>query len=75
MAMSADPSWRLKITRAKKHLNEIEEELRNYSGRHPYEAVRDRQSQQNPNVRRFRLRLTEHPDPMLAVIIGDFLYQ
>ena len=72
--MSGDPSWRLKIARAKKHLNEVEAELWNYSGRHPYEAVRDRKSQKNPNIRHFRLRLTEHPDPMLAVIIGDFLF-
>jgi hypothetical protein len=73
-AKSVNQSWRLKIARAKKHLNELEGELGNYSNRHPYEAVRDRKSQKNPNIGRFRLRMTEDPDPMLAVIIGDVLF-
>ena len=72
--MAVVHSWRLKVERAKKHLNEIEREMRLYSERHPYEAVRDQKTQKNPNVWRFRLRLTDYPDPMIAVIVGDFLF-
>jgi hypothetical protein len=72
--MGVDQSWRLKVARAEKHLDEIKCEMLRYSESHPYDVVPARQSKRKPNVRRFQLRLLKQPDPMLAVVLGDFLY-
>lgn len=48
--------------------------MRRYSETHPYRAERSRQTKREPNVWKYRVRLTEQPDQMLAVILGDFLY-
>jgi hypothetical protein len=72
--MTRSDSWWLKVERAKKHLVELKDEMRRYSERHPYEAVRARKTKRNPHAWQFRLRLTEQPDPAWAVIIGDILY-
>ena len=72
--MSATDSWWLKTDRAKKHLEEIESYARRYAKSGPYEIVGPGQPKKQRGHWIYRLRMTEKPDPMLAVIAGDFLY-
>jgi hypothetical protein len=72
--MSEIDSWWLKTDRAKKHLEEIESYARSYAKRGPYEIVGPGQPKKQRGVWIYRLHITEQPDPMLAVIAGEFLY-
>src|SRR5487761_1114219 len=72
--MSAEASWRLKLNRAEKHLEEIDAEILRYADTHPYRAVRDPKQKRNSNLWRYRLRIDQTPDPELAVIFGDVIH-
>lgn len=66
-------SWWLKVKRAQKHMVDINREALRYASAHPYEFTRF----QYPHTQRkvgYRLRITEQPDPMIAVMLGDFLH-
>lgn len=67
-------SWQLKVDRAEKHLQELEAEIRCYARRQAYEAVRARQTKKDPHDWTYVLRITEQPDPRLAVICGDIVH-
>jgi hypothetical protein len=67
-------SWDLKVKRAEKHLKELKTELRRYAAKKPYRAVRVRQPRGQRHIWRYVLEMTEQPDPMLAVITGDCLF-
>jgi hypothetical protein len=67
-------SWDLKAERAEQHLNEVKEAMAAYASGHPYRAVRVRQPKGLRHVWLYRLEMTERPDPMIPVIIGECLY-
>jgi hypothetical protein len=72
--MADRASWWLKVDRAEHHLNEIEDKLGKYAELHPYEHFRGPALKWKPHVWRYMLRITEQPNPMIAVIVGEFLY-
>jgi hypothetical protein len=75
MAMSAGQrSWDLKVQRAGQHLEEVREAVAAYASRNPYRAVRARQPRGQRQIWFYRLEMTEEPDPMIPVIIGECLY-
>ena len=45
-----------------------------YAAKHPYRAVRARQPKGQRDIWLYRLQILEQPDPMIAVIIGEILY-
>jgi hypothetical protein len=67
-------SWDLKAERAEQHLREVKDAIAGYAGRNPYRAVRVQQPKGQRHIWLYRLEMTEKPDPMLAVIIGECLY-
>jgi hypothetical protein len=67
-------SWDLKVQRAGQHLDEVKEVMAAYASKNPYRAVRVRQPKGQRHVWLYRLEMTEEPDPMIPVIIGECLY-
>jgi hypothetical protein len=67
-------SYARKCLRAKKHLDELKRELAVYEGRHPYVAVRDRNTNPNPRAWTYRAHLAKKPSPDLALIVGDAIH-
>lgn len=77
--MSAPPdplraSWRLKIARAKKHFDELQNEIRIYSERRPYEVRWERQREGKDRKWLWVLRFTERPGSDFGIIIGDIIH-
>jgi len=71
--MAHADSWWLKVKRAQKHMIDIKREAGVYAGRHPYELVRVHKPESQRKVE-YRVRLIEQPDPMIAVMLGDFVH-
>jgi hypothetical protein len=67
-------SWDLKVERAGQHLEEVKQAMAAYASRNPYQAVRVRQPKGQRHVWLYRLDMTEEPDPMIPVIVGECLY-
>lgn len=67
-------SWHLKLDRAEQHLHDLEREVTHYINGHFYRAKGSPPSKRNPNRWRFHLEITREPDPMTAVLLGDFLF-
>lgn len=65
--------WWLKFQRAEKHMVDIQEEAKRYAGRNPYEFIRIRLPDSQNEIR-FRFHITEQPDPVIAVMLGDFIH-
>jgi hypothetical protein len=73
--MNADRrSWHLKVDRAEQHLEEVKAHMAAYATEHPYRAERARQPKGQRDIWLYRLRMLQQPDPMIAVIIGEILY-
>ena len=72
--MSVSDSWWLKLKRAQKHLVDIQKELRQYSDSKPYEVVRLEPTKKQPLRWRYVLSITEPPNPMLPIMVGDFVH-
>jgi hypothetical protein len=66
-------SWWLKVKRAQKHMVDIKREAVRYANTHPYEFIRVRQPHRQHNIRH-RVRIIQHPDPMLPLMLGDFVH-
>ena len=69
--MLVPASYDLKLDRAEKHLIELEDAIHRYVSRHAYEVSVGIEGKETP-VHRFRF--TEQPDPVVASIVGDFIY-
>ena len=67
-------SWWLKVKRAEKHMAEIGRAAGRYAERHPYEIERIRQPASKHNIHRVKLHITEQPNSMIAVMLGDFVH-
>ncbi len=65
--------WWLKYQRAEKHMVDINEEAGRYAESHPYNFTRIRLPDSKKQIRG-RFRITEQPDPMIAVMLGDFVH-
>jgi hypothetical protein len=71
---AARRSWDLKVERAEQHLDEVKKAMAAYTTGNPYQAMRVRQPKGQRHVWLYRLEMTEELDPMIAVIIGECLY-
>ena len=67
-------SWWLKFKRAQQHMAEIRSEARRYASAHPYQTVPIRQPQRYDSVQRYRLNIVQQPDPVIAIMLGDFVH-
>ncbi len=67
-------SWWLKVKRAQKHMIDIREIARAYAKTEPYDIIRIQPSKQQPKVWRYRLAFAKQPDPMLGIVLGDFIH-
>jgi len=67
-------SWDLKVERAKHHLDEVKAKMAAYAARNPFRATRVRQPRGQRHIWLYRLEMTEKPDPVIPVIIGECLY-
>ena len=65
--------WWLKYQRAEKHMVDIQEEARRYASSNPYGFTRIRLPDSQNEIQ-CRFRITEQPDPMIAVMLGDFIH-
>ena len=65
--------WWLKFQRAEKHMIDINQEAMRYASRNPYSFTRIRVPDSKQEIRG-RFRITEQPDPMIAVLLGDFIH-
>ena len=66
-------SWWLKVKRAQKHMVDINREVRRYAELQPYEFIRIREPDRNRRIQ-YRTRITQQPNPMLSLMIGDFVH-
>ncbi|HLY68074.1 MAG TPA: hypothetical protein VKU60_21220, partial [Chloroflexota bacterium] len=66
-------SWRLKLDRAEKHLKEFEVKVGDYIKRYPYVPERIKCNKKH-HCWRYVLRVTEQPDPELAIALGDVIH-
>ena len=64
---------RLKVARAKEHLDELEPELRAYFEREPYRVADQPDVEDGWMVIRI-IGVTEHPDPMWSVRVGELIH-
>jgi hypothetical protein len=64
------PSFVLKMSRAEKHLIELEAETTRYADSNPYEVRTTREGKRDVH----RLWFTVSPSPEIAIIAGDFIY-
>ncbi len=53
---------------------DIRREARRYTNSHPYELVPIRHPKRQANGLRYRLHITEQPDPLIAIVLGDFVH-
>lgn len=65
--------WWFKIRRAEKHMVDIKQEALKYAGSKPYSLTRIR-LRDSQNEIRYRFRITEQPNPIVAVMLGDFIH-
>ncbi len=65
--------WWLKVQRAEKHMVDIKQEAMRYADSHPYRFTRIRLPDSQNEIRG-RFRITKQPDPMIAVMLGDFVH-
>ncbi|MFC1981784.1 hypothetical protein ACFLVN_06060, partial [Chloroflexota bacterium] len=64
--------WWLKVRRAEKHMVDINHEAMRYANSEPYSFTRIRLPDSKKEIRG-RFHITEQPDPMIAVMLGDFI--
>jgi len=67
-------SWWLKFKRAQHHMVDIRREARRYAHSRPYRTVPIRQPHSYDSIHRYRLDIIEQPDPMIAIMLGDFIH-
>jgi len=65
--------WYLKIQRAEKHMVDINQEAMRYAESHPYTCQRIRFLDSDDTIWG-RFHITKQPDPMIAVMLGDFIH-
>jgi hypothetical protein len=74
--VASEESWRLKLERAEEHLLDLHAGIARYADKHAYEAVRQvgGKCHQHADCWRYHLRITEQPDPWLAILAGDVIH-
>lgn len=72
--MDTPDSWRFKMARAEKHLRDLDALIADYVALHPYRAHGTRPSKKSPTKWSFKLQVSRQPDPIIAVVLGDLLF-
>ena len=67
-------SWRLKLNRAEKHLDDLDSEIALYASRNPYFAQRETYCDRHNDCWRYTLQIREEPPVALALILGDAVH-
>lgn len=67
-------TWWLKFDRAQEHLRDLKDEVIRYTDRHPYMAERIPPTKQDNGIWSYALRVTEQPDPRIAILAGDVVH-
>jgi hypothetical protein len=67
-------SWWLKFKRAQQHMVDIRREARRYAHSQPYQTLPIRQPQRYDSIQTYRLNIAQQPDPMIAIMLGDFIH-
>ena len=65
--------WWLKLNRAEKHMVELKQEAKRYADSNPYSFTRVRLPDSDKKITG-RFQIIEQPNPMIAVILGDFVH-
>ncbi|MEN8615501.1 hypothetical protein ABFB09_09580 [Dehalogenimonas sp. THU2] len=65
--------WWLKIQSAKKHMVDIQEAARAYASSQPYSFIRINLPDATNQIG-YTFRIIKQPDPMIAVMLGDFIH-
>lgn len=72
--MAEGDSWWLKFDRAQEHLRDLKVEIQLYANRHPYRAERRPPTKSDGGLWTYELRVTEQPDPRIAILAGDVVH-
>ena len=74
-SQTSDPliGVRLKIERAKQHIRDLDEQIRAFVERDPYQVVAESDRKGGDQI--FRLRVIEEIPARWAVIVGEMAYQ
>jgi len=67
-------SWRLKLDRAERHLNDLDNEIARYAQTNPYIAARQAHCDRHSNCWRYTLQVRREPDITLSLILGDAVH-
>ncbi len=67
-------TWGLKFDRAQEHLRDLKDEIGRYTDRHPYVAERIPPTKKDGGVWTYVLRVTDQPDPRVAILAGDVVH-
>jgi hypothetical protein len=67
-------TWWLKFDRAQEHLRDLKDEIGRYTDSHPYVAERIPPSKKDQGIWQYVLRVTEQPNPRIAILTGDVVH-
>jgi hypothetical protein len=67
-------SWWLKLDRAEEHFRDLTDEILRYANTHPYRAVRVPPPKQQPDIRLYKLEITQQPHARISVPAGDVVH-
>lgn len=67
-------AWWLKLKRAQYHMVELDREARRYAEMNVHVVERVPNTKQKPNRWIYKLKIVEQPNPMIAVIFGEFVH-
>ncbi|MGH9896962.1 MAG: hypothetical protein ACREA0_34180 [bacterium] len=70
--MAKTPTYRLKINRAAQHFEEVKRLVAEYESPRPYKVTHRIEGKEKLHV--YRAYPAEEPDPWLAIVIGDLLF-
>jgi hypothetical protein len=75
VSLGQTPSWSLKIRRAEAHLAELQQLVDGYLARHHYRPqLVPPPPADEPTHWQFLLKITQEPNPRIAIVLGDFLF-
>jgi hypothetical protein len=72
--VTAKGSWQFKFDRAQEHMRDLRDEITRYANRHPYRAERIPPTRGDDGLWTYVLRVTEQPDPRVAILAGDVVH-
>jgi len=73
-APTSEPSWWLKLERAKEHLFELDDRIKPYRKTHRYDITETEQDDHGVPSWEYRAFSQLPVDPTIAVVLGDFMF-